>query len=163
MWHVQRRDEGASQIWLVEAGEGRVGLVRHKYRVQIVLVAVQGLVLTGKVDFHHIGALLHKLLWQHNMLFLESHRALLLVVDGASAVESPLEVEHDFTLLLQVKGDDGLACHGCLHICGDVECQVITDVADVGFTLVGKCFRNAFGQLLRIHTQHHQAEHEREH
>ena len=72
------------------------------------------------------------------MFVLEGDLTLLFVVDGTEPREITLEVENDVIPHQKVEGNHSLSRNRSLGISGDVECQIIGNVADVGFPLLGK-------------------------
>ena len=79
---------------------------------------------------------------------LESHRlelSLFLILGNecrAFAVKLTLEVEDDVLSFLQVEADDSATRHLLVHVGRNIECQVIDDITDVGFTVIHKLFGN---------------------
>ena len=88
------------------------------------------------------------------MLMFVSRLTFLLIVDRTGAGETALEVELDIAFLRKVESDDSLTSHRCLGISRNVECQVIRNITDVSFTLLGKLLGDAFFRYLRRNAQH---------
>ena len=151
--HVERSHEDRSEVGLVEAGEHRTGQVGHEEDVHIFLVAVQGLVKTRKTDLYLVLSFLQHLHRNDDMLILigSLHGTALLLLAGediTGAVVVALEIEHQILPHLQVEPDDGFSCYPLIRIGRNVKCQVIDDITDVCFSVVGELFGDAFGKHL---------------
>ena len=116
-------------------------MVWHKQGVQIVRMAVQGGVQTGKVHLHLIHALLHQFLRYNDMLIadlgLPRHP-----VNCAIARKTPLEVKNDVDTVFEEEVNDDCTADILAYVGRDSECQVIIDETDVCCTLFGESFGN---------------------
>ena len=115
-----------------------MGLIRQKDRIKEVFLSVEGLVHTGEVNFDNVEALLHQFNIQKNMIVFVGGLTFLPAIDCAGAGETTLEIENDITFLQKVKSNHSFSRNGCLCISGDVECQIIVHVTDVGLPLLGQ-------------------------
>ena len=69
---------------------------------------------------------------------------ILAVIIEAVAIELSLEVKDHVLPYFQFKTDDGFSCDFPARVGWDVERQVVNDVTDVCFSVVGEFFGDAF-------------------
>ena len=109
---------------------------------QIVILACQcvifGCELNGKT--HGTGFQVFR---RHNDVVVLCRDLALLLPHEEVAAHLSLEVEHYVRLVSQVEGDDSLASYLFLLFVRDVEGQVVSDIADIGLSLLGEFLGNA--------------------
>ena len=160
--NIQGELEGGFQVGLVEAGEHTAGMVGHKERVEIVVVAVERLVAAPEVEVHRVAHThVQELFLYDDVLVGEGgkRRYLLLFLfvgvllgeDGAAPVELvalTLEVEHHIALAVPPEADGGMPPHQAAPVGRNGELQVVFYSAQLGGALLGQFERHPFSEYI---------------
>ena len=142
--HVECGGKPCPDVGLVETREDSRSLIRQEYGIQKLFLTVECFVGAGKVDFHDVETLFQQFCCQQDMLVFVGSLTFLFIVDRAGARETTLEVEYNIILFQKIECNHSLTRYRCLGIRRNVECQVIGNITNVRFTLLGEFLRNAF-------------------
>ena len=137
--HIQLGLKPCPQVWLVEAREYRTGMIRHEDSIEIITIAVQGIIVTDKLEGKFDVTDLQIFKGNDDMFVLIGHRTFFLTNLHLSG-ELTLEVENDIVLTIEVKSDSGFAQHFLLGIGGNVEGQIVFYIADGRLTTLSELF-----------------------